>query len=132
MKILVLNHAEVERLLPMVECIEVMAEALAALSAGQMHQPLRTVVRPPGAAGLMALMPAYRSGERAAYGLKSVCVFPSNTARGKDAHQGSVMLFSGETGELLALMNVSAITAVRTAAVSGAATRLLARADAGD
>jgi ornithine cyclodeaminase len=132
MNILILNHAEVERLLPMAECVEAMSTALAALARGEAHQPLRMVVRPPGAAGLMGLMPAYRSGERAAYGLKAVCIFPGNTARGKDAHQGSVMLFSAETGELLALMNASAITAIRTAAVSAVATRLLARADAGD
>src|SRR5689334_10841398 len=132
MSIMILNHAQVEQLLPMAECIEVMAEALAGLSAGQMHQPLRMVVRPPEAAGLMGLMPAYRAGERAVYGLKAVCVFPGNTAQGKDAHQGSVMLFSGATGELLALMNASAITAIRTAAVSAVATRLLARDDAGD
>jgi ornithine cyclodeaminase/alanine dehydrogenase-like protein (mu-crystallin family) len=132
MKILILNHAEVEQLLPMAECIEVMAEALADLSAGRMHQPLRTVVRPPDAIGLMGLMPSYRAGDRALYGLKAVCVFPGNTAIGKDAHQGSVMLFSAETGELLALLNASAITAIRTAAVSAVATRLLARADAGE
>jgi ornithine cyclodeaminase len=59
-------------------------------------------------------------------------VFPGNTAIGKDAHQGSVMLFSAATGELLALLNASAITAIRTGAVSAVATRLLARADAGD
>jgi len=132
MKILILNHTEVEKLLPMAECIPVMAEALTALAKGQVHQPLRMVVRPPDAAGLMGLMPAYISGERAAYGLKAVCIFPGNSAKGKDAHQGSVMLFSAETGELLALMNASAITAIRTAAVSGVATHLLAREDAGD
>lgn len=132
MKILILNHAEVERLLPMGECVEVMAEALRDLSAGQMHQPLRTVVRPPDAIGLMGLMPAYRAGDRTIYGLKAVCVFPGNTALGKDAHQGSVMLFSAATGELLALLNASAITAIRTGAVSAVATRLLAREDAGD
>src|SRR5262245_9308264 len=132
MPILILNHIEVEQLLPIAECVEVMAEALADLSAGRMHQPLRTIVRPPDAAGLMGLMPAYRAGERALYGLKAVCVFPGNSAKGKDAHQGSVMLFSGETGELLALLNASAITAIRTAAVSGVATRLLARPDAGE
>jgi ornithine cyclodeaminase len=130
MKILILNHTEVEKLLSMKVCIEVMAEALAVLARGQVHQPLRMVVRPPDAAGLMALMPAYMSGERAAYGLKALCVFPDNPAKGKDAHQGSVMLFSAETGELLVLMNASAITAIRTAAVSGVATRLLAREDA--
>ena len=147
MRILVLNHAEVEQLLPMAECIEVMAEALADLSAGRMHQPLRMVVRPPDARGLMGLMPSYRAGgiptpalsgdegdggANALYGLKAVCVFPGNTAIGKDAHQGSVMLFSAETGELLALLNASAITAIRTGAVSAVATRVLARPDAGD
>lgn len=132
MKLLVLNHAEVEQLMPVAACIEVMAEALAALASGQVHQPLRMVVRPPAAAGLMGLMPAYMSGERPAYGLKAVCVFPQNSKIGKDAHQGSVMLFSAETGEMLALMNASAITAIRTAAVSGVATRLLAKEDAGD
>ncbi len=132
MKLLVLNHAEVEQLMPVAACIEVMAEALAALASGQVHQPLRMVVRPPDAAGLMGLMPAYMSGERPAYGLKAVCIFPQNSKIGKDAHQGSVMLFSAETGEMLALMNASAITAIRTAAVSGVATRLLAREQAGD
>ena len=132
MNILILNHSEVEQLLPMAECIEVMAEALADLSAGRMHQPLRSIVRPPDAIGLMGLMPSYRAGAHALYGLKAVCVFPGNTALGKDAHQGSVMLFSADTGELLALLNASAITAIRTGAVSAVATRLLARADAGD
>lgn len=114
------------------ECIEVMAEALRALARGKVHLPLRMVVRPPEAAGLMALMPAYQAGENAAFGLKTICVFPKNPKLGKDAHQGCVLLFSIETGELLALMNASAITAIRTAAVSGVATRLLAREDAHD
>jgi ornithine cyclodeaminase len=90
------------------------------------------VIMPPGAAGDMALMPAYRSGDRAAYGVKTVCFFPGNPAKGLDSHQGSVMLFSAETGELKALMNASAITAIRTAAVSGVATRLLARENASE
>jgi ornithine cyclodeaminase/alanine dehydrogenase-like protein (mu-crystallin family) len=131
-KILILNHAEVEQLLPMGGCIEAVAAGLAALARGEAHQPLRMVVRPPGAIGLMGLMPAYMSGAGAVYGLKAVCVFPGNSALGKDAHQGSVMLFSAATGELLALMNASAITAIRTAAASAVATRLLARADASD
>src|SRR5829696_6211149 len=132
MKILVLNAAQIEELLPMAECIELMADALSALARNEVYQPLRTIVRPPNAGGLLGLMPAYRSGEGGAFGLKSICVFPENPSQGKDAHQGSVTLFSRETGELLALMNASAITAIRTAAVSAVATRLLARADAGD
>jgi ornithine cyclodeaminase/alanine dehydrogenase-like protein (mu-crystallin family) len=130
MKILILSHDEVVELLPMKDCIAVMREALIALAAGQVHQPLRTIIRPPDAAGLMGLMPSYTSGDRAAFGLKAICVFPGNPARGKDAHQGAVLLFSADTGELQAMMNASAITAIRTAAVSGVATDLLARKDA--
>ncbi len=130
MPTLLLGEADVARLLPMDECVEVMAEALAALERGDMEQPLRFVVRPAEAAGLMGLMPAYRARPEAAYGLKAVCVFPGNPARGLDAHQGAVLLFDGETGELSAALNASAITAIRTAAVSAVATRLLAREDA--
>src|SRR5258706_8726702 len=120
MSILVLTHSEVEQLLPMPECIAVMEEALSALARGEMEQPLRMVVRPANSSGLMAMMPAYKSGAEAVFGLKAICVFPENSTKGKDAHQGGVLLFSGETGEPLALMNASAITAIRTAAVSGA------------
>jgi ornithine cyclodeaminase len=129
-KTLVLGEHDVARLLPMDECVEVMVEALAALERGEMHQPLRFVVRPPDAAGLLGLMPAHRSGASAAFGLKAVCVMPGNPARGLDAHQGVVILSDGETGEARAVVNASAITAIRTAAVSGVATRLLAREDA--
>jgi ornithine cyclodeaminase/alanine dehydrogenase-like protein (mu-crystallin family) len=129
-KILILNHDEVVELLPMKECIALMREALVKLAAGEVHQPLRTIVRPPQATGIMGLMPSYVGGEQAAYGLKTVCIFPANPAKGKDAHQGAVLLFSAETGELQALLNASAITAIRTAAVSGVATDLLAREDA--
>ncbi len=130
MNLVVLSHDDVEQLLPMDECIDVMTEALSALARDEVHQPLRTATRAPGAAGLLGLMPAYRGGSNPAYGLKEVCVFPGNSARGLDSHQGAVLLHSAETGELLAVMNASAITAIRTAAVSAVATRLLAREDA--
>ena len=132
MMVLVLSHAEVERLLVMSECIDVMRDALSRLARGETHQPLRMIITPPAAAGDMALMPSYQSGDRAAYGLKAVCFFPDNPLRGLDSHQGGVLLFSAETGELMALMSASAITAIRTAAVSGVATDLLARRDASD
>lgn len=130
MKILILDSAQIRELLPMRDCIELMADALAALARDEIFQPLRTIIRPPQARGLLGLMSAYRTGEQGAFGLKAICVFPGNPALGKDAHQGAVMLFSRETGELLALMNASEITAIRTAAVSAVATRLLAREDA--
>jgi len=127
--ILVLSEPEVERLLPMEACIDVMSEALASLARGGMYQPLRSVVRPPDAPGLIGLMPAYRSDAPAAFGLKAVNVMPGNAARGLDMHQGVVLLSDGETGELSAIVNASAITAIRTAAVSGVATRALAPED---
>jgi ornithine cyclodeaminase len=133
-KVLVLTHADVERLMPVPACIEVMAQALEALARGDVYQPLRMVIRPPKAPGVLGLMPAVltESGKKPVYAVKVVSIFPDNPARGKDAHQGSVLLLDGQTGELKALMNASAITAIRTAAVSGLATRLLARTDAGD
>jgi ornithine cyclodeaminase len=132
MKLLILTHSEVGQLLPMDQCIAVMEEALIALANGQAHQPLRTIFRPADAKGAMALMPTYRAGEAPLFGLKAICVFPGNAVIGKDAHQGGVMLFDGGTGEPLALVNASAITAIRTAAVSALATRLLAREDASE
>jgi len=128
--LLVLAHEDVKRLLPMDDCIELMAEALADLARDRSWQPLRFVVRPPEEQSLMGLMPAHRSSPQPAYGLKTVCIFPGNPARGLDPHQGSVMLFDGETGELRALIDASAVTSIRTAAVTGVATRALAREDA--
>jgi ornithine cyclodeaminase len=131
-RVLVLAQPEIERLLPMADCVDLMADALSELARGRAHQPLRLVFRPPAAAGLLASMPCYRGGSNPAFGVKTVGVFPGNAAHGVDTHQGSVMLFDGATGELRALLNAAAITAIRTAAVSGVATRALAREDAGD
>lgn len=130
MSVLILGNREIQGLLPMAECIPVMTNALIALARGDVHQPLRMMLQPPQALGLMGLMPAYLAQPTPALGLKVICVFPGNPTKGKDSHQGSVLLFSSETGELLAAMNASAITAIRTAAVSAVATRALARQEA--
>jgi ornithine cyclodeaminase len=130
MKVLVVSEHDVERLLTMERCIDVMANALTALARGEVHNPLRNAIRAPGAAGLLGLMPAWRGGDPSYYAIKEVCVFPENPKRGLDTHLGAVVLHSGETGAPLAFMNAAAITAIRTAAVSAVATRLLAREDA--
>ncbi len=130
MSILVLTQADVEALLDLEGCIGAMTEILEALARGELYQPLRSLAFPPGESSGMGLMPAHRGGASPAYALKTICLFPDNPTRGLDAHQGTVTLFSGETGEVRALMNASAITAIRTAAVSAVATRLLAREDA--
>jgi len=130
MPILVLTQSEVEQLLDMQGCMEAMADVLAALARGELFLPLRMIAFPPGENSGIGLMPSHRGGSAPAYALKTVCLFPDNAKRGLDPHQGTVTLFSGETGEVRALMNASAVTAIRTAAVSGVATRLLAREDA--
>lgn len=130
MSVLVLAEADVRALLSMEECVEAMDEVLRALARGELHQPLRTVTRPEGAESLMALMPAHRGGARPVWSLKEIVIVPGNPARGLDGHQGAVLLHDGETGELRALLNASAITEIRTAAVSAVATRALAGPEA--
>jgi alanine dehydrogenase len=135
MDLLVLNGQEVTRLLPMRECIQVMRDALAALARGEALVPLRMVMRIPGANGFLGLMPGHLSpqaGRAGALGLKAVSVFPGNARRGIDTHQGAVLLFDVETGQLSTLMDGAAITAIRTAAVSGVATDLLAGREASE
>ncbi len=130
MSVLVLSEHDVRRLLDMESCVEAMEEVLASLARGELFQPLRSVARPPGAAGLLGLMPAHRGGESPAYALKEIVVTPDNPTRGLDAHQGAVLLHDGGTGQLVAVLNASPVTEIRTAAVSAVATRALARPDA--
>jgi ornithine cyclodeaminase/alanine dehydrogenase-like protein (mu-crystallin family) len=130
MEVVVLSNAEVRELLPVSECIDVMARALLDLANGDVWHPLRTVMRPPEEASLMGMMAAHRSAPSADYGIKVVCIFPGNRARGLESHFGTVTLFDGDTGAPLAIVDAGAVTAIRTAAVSAVATRELARAKA--
>lgn len=128
---LVLNQGEVRRLLPMRECMELMAEALAALGRGEATNPLRWGIKLPGTEGLLGLMPGYL-GSPETLGLKAVTVFPGNRGTPYESHQGVVLLFDVKHGLPQAIIDASEVTAIRTAAVSGVATRALARPDAGD
>ena len=123
--VIVLGHAEVADALPMEDCIEAMGSILAAHARGEVHQPLRSVMMPPNSRGFLGLMPSHRGGDNPVFALKTVAIFPGNPARGLDAHQGTVTLYDGETGVPTAILDASAITSIRTAAVSGLATRLL-------
>ena len=129
MKLLILGKREVERLLPMQKCIELMEDALASLARGEVILPLRPVLRIPDTQNVFALMPAYSKSLRA-IGTKLITVFPSNHGTELDSHQGAVVLIDGERGSPLAMMDAASITAVRTAAVSAVATKLLARKNA--
>jgi ornithine cyclodeaminase len=131
MHVLVLSRSDVADLLPMRDCIETMAEALSALARGDAILPLRQVLRLPDGKSAFAVMPAYLGAPKAV-GTKVITVFPDNHGTSLDSHQGAVLLFDAEHGSLVAIMDASSITAIRTAAVSGLATRLLARDDADD
>jgi len=133
---LVLGEERVRELLGMAELLPVMERALAALSRGEVVQPVRTVLPVAEHQGFLGLMPAYvargTGAERAAggaLGAKLVTFYPGN--RGAPTHHAVVLLFRPETGEPLAIMDGRLITEMRTAAVSAIATRLLARPDAG-
>jgi ornithine cyclodeaminase len=130
-KVLIANTELVSELLPMDECIEVMSETLALLARGDAILPLRTMLYLPDGQNLMGLMPSYLGGIQSV-GVKVIAAFPSNYGTAYDTHQGIVVLFDAEYGLLRAIVDGTAITAIRTAAVSGVATRLLAREDAGD
>jgi alanine dehydrogenase len=131
MKVLIANQEQVTALLPMSDGIEVMEAALKMLARGEALLPLRTMLLLPNGSDLMGLMPAYLSGIQA-LGVKVIAAFPSNAGTEYDSHQGVVLLFDGEHGLLRAIVDGTAITAIRTAAVSGVATRWLARPEAGD
>ena len=131
MTTLLLSHREVRAHLPMAECIEAMEGAFRSLTAGRSLVPLRTVIRLPDSPNAFAAMPAVvGSGSNAQIAAKIITVFPGNDATPFDSHIGVVLLFGADHGELLAIADASSITAIRTAAVSGLATRLLARPDA--
>src|SRR5262252_4553828 len=131
METLVVNQMEVPRLLPMKECIEVMARAFAALARGEATMPQRQILWLPEKTGALGLMPAHLSA-LGAVGVKAVTFFPRNEGTSLDSHQGAVLLFESGRGRLLAVIDETSVTGIRTAAVSGLATRLLAREDAGD
>jgi ornithine cyclodeaminase/alanine dehydrogenase-like protein (mu-crystallin family) len=130
-KVLFVNEALVRELLPMRLCIALMRTALANFTRGEAVQPLRSLLRLPDGTGVLGLMPGYL-GDPQAFGLKVVSVMPGNRGTAYDSHQGVVMLFGVAHGEPLAVLDATAITAIRTAAASAVATDVLARPGAGD
>lgn len=111
----------------MAELIPAMEKALIEFSAGKVTQPVRSVINvdPPG--GFLGLMPALTPD---GLGLKAVTFYPSNVERGIPTHMATIFLVDPQTGMPLAIMDGRLITEMRTAAVSAAATKLLAPADA--
>jgi ornithine cyclodeaminase len=130
-EIRVLNRADVRRLLPMADCIDLMETAMRAVSDGSAVLPLRSLLRMPGDIGAMGQMHGYLP-DPSCFGIKLVSLFPRNRPPEFSSHMGVVLLFEAEHGRPVALLDAAEITAIRTAAASGLATRLLARPNAGD
>ena len=124
MELIVLSERDVLDLLPVADCIAVMEQAFRTVAAGGYAQPQRLIAWLPGRRGAIATMPAYL-GSPDAVAAKVITVFPENRAAGLESHQGSVLLHETQTGRPLAIVHAGAVTAIRTAAVSALATRLL-------
>ncbi len=123
-----LNEAEVRAVLPPAELTDAIASILAAFSAGQVQQPVRTALEI-GERSFFGLMPAFDGG-RALLGAKLVTVLPGNVVRGLPTHQAVIALFDPATGSLEAVLDGRYITEVRTAAASAVSVRHMARAEA--
>lgn len=126
---LLLTEADVRELLPLGELIGTMERALSAFSSGQVVQPVRTALQVGPRRNFLGVMPAHLHSP-AALGVKLVTVFGENAARGLPTHLATILLFDPETGALEVILDGRYITEVRTAAVSAAACKRLARADA--
>jgi ornithine cyclodeaminase/alanine dehydrogenase-like protein (mu-crystallin family) len=124
--LLCLSHADVRRALPMAEAIEAMQAAFRQLSEGQVTMPARSSMEIPEANGVVLLMPCY-AAETHHVSLKLLTQFADNGRLGLPLIQAVVLLADAVNGRLLALVDGSAITALRTGAASGVATRLLAQ-----
>ena len=124
---LFLDEEQVREHLRMADLIPAMEKALVDFSTGKVTQPVRSVINidPPG--GFLGLMPALTSD---GLGLKAVTFYPSNAQRGIPTHMATIFLVDPQTGTPLAVMDGRLITEMRTAAVSAAATKLLASPDA--
>jgi ornithine cyclodeaminase/alanine dehydrogenase-like protein (mu-crystallin family) len=122
-----LNEERVREHLRMADLIPAMEKALIDFSAGKVTQPVRSVIKvdPPG--GFLGIMPALTPD---GLGLKAVTFYPSNAERGIPTHMATIFLVDPETGIPLAIMDGRLITEMRTAAVSAAATKLLAPREA--
>jgi ornithine cyclodeaminase len=125
----ILSAGQIRRLLPMIDCIDVMATAMVAASGGVTSIPPRLVSPLDDGSGALLAMPG-GAATIAVYGAKLISVHPDNPRRGLPAIQGALMLFDHETGTPVALMDGAEVTGIRTAAASGLATRALARRDA--
>src|SRR3954451_20021917 len=126
---LLIGRREVDELLDVDALIDALAGAMADLSAGRASVPDRTGAFVHERDGMLAAMPGY-TPSAGALAAKLVTLFPRNAGTRLPTHQAVIAVFDPDDGRPTALLDGTAITAVRTGAGSALATRLLAREDA--
>jgi ornithine cyclodeaminase/alanine dehydrogenase-like protein (mu-crystallin family) len=124
----IIEREEVARRLTYDICIPIIRQAMIAFSRGETRQHLRSII-PLAQGNLFGIMPG-AMGDNAVFGAKLISVFPENFSKGRQSHQGVVVLFDPESGEPVCVVHAGEITAIRTAAASAVATEVLARPDA--
>ncbi len=125
-----IDKEKIASLLTMQECISVMEKMFRSLAKGESIQPLRSLMWLPDRKGLLGMMPGYDKTD-GVMGIKLISVFHGNREKGYPSHQGVVVLFDSDNGQPLMIFDASEITALRTAAASALATKLLSREDSG-
>lgn len=126
---LILNRDDMKNIFTMRDAIDADKEALRIFSQGKSVVPLRTNINVPKYEGQCLFMPGYVE-ELDTAGAKIVSVFPHNIEKGKTSVPSKMILISGETGEVCAMMDGTYLTQLRTGALAGAATEIIAREDA--
>jgi ornithine cyclodeaminase len=126
MEPLFVSKEKIASLLPMNECIDVIEKMFRSLASGECLQPLRNIMWLPDRSGVLGMMPGH-AGKLGVMGIKVITVFHANSEAGLPSHQGVVMLFDAKHGQPLMLFDALEITAIRTAAASAVATKLLSR-----
>ncbi len=121
-----LTESDIARVLSYERLIPAMEQALAAFSAGEVQQPVRSMITVEEGQRYLGIMPAVMQG---GMGAKLVCFYPKNAAAGLPTHMATILLFDAATARPLACLDGRLITEMRTAAVSAAVTRHLAPAD---
>ena len=127
---LILNRNDVISLLDMKDCIDAVEKAFSELSNGTAVLPFRTSIKPEG--GISLYMPSYLK-EMGALACKVVSVYKNNPSQyNLPTTIGKVLVQDEKTGDVVCIMDGSYLTAVRTGAASGVATKYLARDDKGN
>jgi alanine dehydrogenase len=131
---IILNAEDVRRALPMTQVVEAMKRAFAALSAGQAEVPLRARLPVPPYQAVSLFMPAFvdagtNEHQDQALAVKVASIYPHNPERGLPLIFAAVLVLEPDTGRVMAMLEGSSLTAIRTGAAAGAATDLLARED---